>query len=143
MPASAQFKNASLPSAVAKRTPTENSPAVQRLASAPLPTRSVPFCRPPVNKWAQRIMRSSHRTSLGAFVVAGLILAAGTGPADAATCKYTAVDAFGSPSGPIIIGRAAAAKKKTACKWAKNHCLRKLNKHRKKNPHRALVCVRS
>jgi len=88
-------------------------------------------------------MRSFFKTGLGAFVVAGAILVAGAAPADAATCKYTADDAFGSQSGPIIKGWAAAAKKKTACKWAKNHCLRKLNKYRKKNPHRALVCVRS
>ena len=87
-------------------------------------------------------MRRYCKISLGAFVVAGAILAAGTAPADAATCNYRAVDAFGSPSGPIITGWAAAAKKKTACKWAKNHCLRKLNKYRKKNPGAALKCVR-
>jgi hypothetical protein len=88
-------------------------------------------------------MQRSYKTSLGAFVVAGAILAAGAGPADAATCKYQAINAFGSPSGPIISGWAAAAKKKTACKWAKNHCLRKLNKYRKKNPGATLACVRS
>lgn len=85
-------------------------------------------------------MRISCKTSLGVFAIAGTILAAG--PAAAATCSYHAVDAFGSLTRPIITGWAAAAKKKTACKWAKNHCLRKLNKWRKKNPGDALVCVR-